>query len=70
MRFSLMVVRFAAVVVALRAVVAMPSKGAVVAGIGPLGMALRHAGTPRGRVLAIAVVSALLVLGGVAMLFA
>lgn len=55
---------------AVRAVVAMPSKGAVVAGIGPLGMALRHARTPRGRVLAIAVVSALLVLGGVVKLFA
>ncbi|MET9626742.1 hypothetical protein ABZX92_04695 [Lentzea sp. NPDC006480] len=55
---------------ALRAVVAIPSKGAVVAGIGPLGMALKHAGTSRGRVLAIAVVSALLVLGGVALLFA
>jgi hypothetical protein len=55
---------------ALHAVVAIPSKGAVVAGIGPLGMALKHAGTPRGRVLAITVVSALLVLGGVAMLFA
>ncbi|HEX8868633.1 MAG TPA: hypothetical protein VF821_23440 [Lentzea sp.] len=55
---------------ALRAVVAMPSKGVAVAGIGPLGMALKHAKTPRGRVLAIAVVSALLVLGGVAMLFA
>ncbi|MEV6238036.1 hypothetical protein [Lentzea sp. NPDC051838] len=53
---------------ALRAVVAMPSKGAVVAGIGPLGVALKHAGTPRGRVLVIAVVSALLVLGGVVML--
>lgn len=55
---------------ALVAVVAMPSKGAVVAGIGPLGIALKHAGTPRGRVLAIAVVSALLLLGGVALLFA
>ncbi|ANZ35735.1 hypothetical protein BBK82_06225 [Lentzea guizhouensis] len=55
---------------ALVAVVAMPSKGVAVAGIGPLGMALKHAQTPRGRVLAIAVVSALLVLGGVAMLFA
>ena len=55
---------------ALVAVVAMPSKGAVVAGIGPLGMALKHARTPRGRVLAIAVVSALFVLGGLALLFA
>ncbi|MEU7480846.1 hypothetical protein AB0A63_33060 [Lentzea sp. NPDC042327] len=55
---------------ALLAVVVMPSKGAVVAGIGPLGMALRHAQTPRGRVLAIAVVSALFVLAGVVMLFA
>ncbi|MGW6930605.1 hypothetical protein ACWGE0_11110 [Lentzea sp. NPDC054927] len=52
------------------AVVAMPSEGAVVAGIGPLGIALRHAGTLRGRVLAIAVVSALLLLGGIVMLFA
>jgi hypothetical protein len=52
------------------AVVVMPSKGAVVAGIGPLGIALRHARTPRGRVLVIAVVSALLVLGGVVLLFA
>ncbi|WP_281252466.1 hypothetical protein [Lentzea kentuckyensis] len=40
------------------------------AGIGPLGMALRHAGASRGRVLAIAVVSALLLLGGVVLLFA
>ncbi|KOV82230.1 hypothetical protein [Nocardia sp. NRRL S-836] len=55
---------------ALVAVVVMPSKGAVVAGIGPLGMALQHARTPRGRVLAIAVVSALFVLGGLVMLFA
>ena len=55
---------------AVRAVVSMPSKGAVVAGIGPLGMALRHAGASRGRVLAIAVVSALLLLGGVVLLFA
>lgn len=55
---------------AVRAVVAMPSKGAVMAGIGPLGIALRHAQTPRGRVLAIAVVSALLLLGGAVMLFA
>lgn len=54
----------------LRAVVSMPSKGVAVAGIGPLGMALKHAGTSRGRVLAIAVVSALLLLGGVVMLFA
>ena len=53
-----------------RAAVAMPSKGAVMAGIGPLGIALKHAQTPRGRVVAIAVVSALLVLGGIAMLFA
>ncbi len=55
---------------AVRAVVVMPSKGVVVAGIGPLGMALKHAQTPRGRVLAIAVVSALLLLGGAVMLFA
>jgi hypothetical protein len=55
---------------AVRAAVVMPSKGAVVAGIGPLGIAVKHAGTSRGRVLAIAVVSALLVLGGVVMLFA
>lgn len=55
---------------ALRAVVAMPSKGAVMAGIGPLGIALKHAQTPRGRVLAIAVVLALLLLGGAVMLFA
>jgi len=55
---------------ALVAVVALPSKGVAVAGIGPLGMALKHAQTPRGRVLAIAVVSALLLLGGVAMMFA
>ena len=55
---------------AVRAVVAMPSKGAVMAGIGPLGMALKHAQTPRGRVLAIAVVSALLLLGGVVLMFA
>jgi hypothetical protein len=55
---------------AVRAVVALPSKGVVVAGIGPLGMALKHAQTPRGRVLAIAVVSALLLLGGVALMFA
>ncbi|WP_439663688.1 hypothetical protein ACSHWB_20925 [Lentzea sp. HUAS TT2] len=55
---------------AVRASVAMPSKGAVVAGIGPLGIALKHVGTSRGRVLVIAVVSALLVLGGVVMLFA
>ncbi|MGW4212955.1 hypothetical protein ACWEIJ_33570 [Lentzea sp. NPDC004789] len=53
-----------------RAVVAIPSKGAVVAGIGPLGMALKHSQTPRGRVLAIAVVSALLMLGGIVLLFA
>lgn len=55
---------------AVRAVVAMPSKGVAVAGIGPLGIALKHAQTPRGRVLAIAVVSALLLLGGVALMFA
>ena len=55
---------------AVRAVVAMPSKGAVMAGIGPLGIALKRAQTPRGRVLAIAVVSALMLLGGVALLFA
>ncbi|MFS8105034.1 hypothetical protein LFM09_48835 [Lentzea alba] len=55
---------------AVRAVVVMPSKGAVVAGIGPLGIALKRAGTPRGQVLAIAVVSALLLLGGVVLLFA
>lgn len=55
---------------ALRAVVVMPSKGVAVAGIGPLGIALKHAQTPRGRVLAIAVVSALLLLGGMALLFA
>lgn len=55
---------------ALVAVVAMPSKGAVVAPIGPLAIALKHAQTPRGRVLVIAVVSALLLLGGLAMLFA
>ena len=55
---------------ALVAGVAMPSKGVAVAGIGPLGMALKHAQTPRGRVVAIAVVSALFVLGGVLMLFA
>jgi hypothetical protein len=55
---------------AVRAVVVMPSKGVVMAGIGPLGIALKHARTPRGRVLAIAVVSALSLLGGVAMLFA
>jgi hypothetical protein len=55
---------------AVRAAVVIPSKGVVVAGIGPLGIALKHAGTSRGRVLVIAVVSALLVLGGVAMLFA
>jgi hypothetical protein len=40
------------------------------AGIGPLGIALKHAQTPRGRVLAIAVVSALLLLGGAVVLFA
>lgn len=55
---------------ALVAVVAMPSKGTVVAPIGPLGIALKRAQTPRGRVLVIAVVSALLLLGGLAMLFA
>ncbi len=55
---------------ALIAVVAMPAKGAVMLGIGPLGMALKHAQAPRGRVLTIAVVSALFVLGGLAMLFA
>ena len=40
------------------------------AGIGPLGIASKHAQTPRGHVLAIAVVSALLLLGGVALPFA
>jgi hypothetical protein len=35
-----------------------------------LGIALKHAQTPRGRVLAIAVVSALLLLGGLVLLFA
>ncbi|WP_143035951.1 hypothetical protein [Lentzea fradiae] len=55
---------------ALRAVVVMPSKGVVVAGIGPLGIALKHAQTSRGKVLAIAVVSALFLLGGLALLFA
>lgn len=55
---------------ALVAVVAIPKKGVVMAPIGPLGIALKHAQTPRGRVLAIAVVSALLLLGGVALLFA
>ncbi|MFI6097887.1 hypothetical protein ACIA8G_20200 [Lentzea sp. NPDC051213] len=55
---------------ALVAVVFLPSKGTLMAPVGPLGIALKHAGTPRGRVLAIAVVSALLLLGGVAMLFA
>jgi len=55
---------------ALRAVVVMPSKGVVMAPIGPLGIALKHARTPRGRVLAIAVVSALLLLAGIVMLFA
>ena len=44
-------------------------KGAV-AGIGPLGIALKRARTPCGRVLAIAVVSALLLPGGVAPPFA
>ena len=52
------------------AAVAMPSKGAVVAGIGPLGIAVKHTGASRGRVLAIAVVSALFLLGGIVMLFA
>ncbi|HEX7304581.1 hypothetical protein [Lentzea sp.] len=55
---------------ALRAVVVMPSKGVAVAGIGPLGIALKHAGTPRGRVIAIAVVSGLFLLGGLVLLFA
>lgn len=53
---------------AVRAAVVMPSRGAVV--VGPLGIALKHAGTPRGRVVAIAVVSALMLLGGVVLLFA
>lgn len=53
-----------------RAAVAMPSKGAVMLPIGPLAIALKHAQTPRGRVLAIAVVSALSLLGGVALMFA
>lgn len=55
---------------AVRAVVAMPSKGAVMDGIGPLGIASKHAQTPRGRVLAIAVVSTLVLPDGAAMLFA
>lgn len=55
---------------AVRAVMTIPSKGTVMAPIGPLGIALKHAQTPRGRVIAIAVVSALLLLGGVALLFA
>ncbi|MFD9698516.1 hypothetical protein [Lentzea sp. NPDC059081] len=55
---------------ALRAGFVMPSKGVAMAGIGPLGIALKHAGTPRGRVIAIAVVSALFLLGGVVLLFA
>lgn len=55
---------------AVRAAVVIPSKGAVVAGIGPLGIALKHAGTSRGRVLLIAVVSALMLLGGLVLLFA
>lgn len=54
----------------LRAVVVMPSKGVAVAGIGPLGIALKHSRTSRGKVIAIAVVSALFLLGGVALLFA
>ncbi|WP_329787476.1 hypothetical protein V1227_22085 [Lentzea sp. DG1S-22] len=53
-----------------RAAVAMPPKGAVVAGIGPLGIAVKHTGASRGRVLAIAVVSALFLLGGIVLLFA
>ncbi|SMD19717.1 hypothetical protein [Lentzea albidocapillata] len=61
---------FGVAVGAVRAAVVIPSKGAAVAGIGPLGIALKHAGTSRGRVLAIAVVSALMVLGGLALLFA
>jgi hypothetical protein len=55
---------------AVRAAAVMPSKGVAVAGIGPLGIALRRAHTPRGRVLVIAVVSALLLLGGIALMFA
>ncbi|MFD5830408.1 hypothetical protein [Lentzea sp. NPDC060358] len=51
-----------------RAAVVMPSKGAVV--VGPLGIALKHAGTSRARVAALAVVSALMLLGGIALLFA
>lgn len=45
-------------------------EGAVMAGTGPLGIALKHAGTPRGRVLVIAVVSALVMPGGIVLLFA
>ncbi|GLY48828.1 hypothetical protein [Lentzea sp. NBRC 102530] len=51
-----------------RAAVVMPAKEAVV--VGPLGIALKHAGTPRKRVLMLAVVSALLLVGGVVLLFA
>ncbi|MGI5502493.1 hypothetical protein [Lentzea sp. CA-135723] len=52
-----------------RAAVVMPSgRGAVV--VGPLGIALKHAGTPRKRVLVLAVVSALVLVGGVVLLFA
>jgi len=55
---------------ALVSVVAIPSKGTVMVPVGPLAIALKHAKTPRGRVLVIAVVSALLLLGGLALLFA
>ncbi|MFD4674470.1 hypothetical protein ACFWNN_32440 [Lentzea sp. NPDC058450] len=53
---------------AVRAAVVMPGRGAVV--VGPLGIALKHAGTPRKRVLLLAVVSALVLAGGVVLLFA
>jgi hypothetical protein len=55
---------------ALVAAVVIPSKGTVMVPVGPLAIALEHAKTPRGRVLVIAVVFAVLLLCGVALSFA